>query len=87
MVFVFIIRFVVAAAITFIVINITSPIIYTMWYNELRPFNEGFPRLLAAGDTFFGNFLILSWVVPAMIIMWGIIVAQRKRVQQTLEEI
>ncbi len=77
----------VAAAITFIVINITSPIIYTMWYNDLRPMNEGSARLVAAGDTFFGNFMILAWVVPAMIIMWGIIVAQRKRVQQTLEEI
>jgi len=87
MVFVFIIRFVVAAAITFITINITSPIIYTIWFNDLRPMNESYPRLLDAGDTFFGNFMILAWVVPAMIIMWGVIVAQRKRVQQTLEEI
>lgn len=86
MVFVFIIRFIVAAAITMVAINIFSPIIYRMWFEDLRP-TVTQARLLDAGDVFFSNFLILSWVVLGVIIMWGIVVAQRKRVQQRFEEV
>jgi hypothetical protein len=86
MVFVFIIKFVTAAAITMVAINIFSPIVYRMWFQELRP-TVTQDRLLDAGDVFFSNFLILSWVVLGLIIMWGIVVAQRKRVQQRFEEV
>jgi hypothetical protein len=86
MIFVFIIRFITAAAITMVAINIFSPMIYRMWFEELRP-TVTQERLLAAGDVFFGNFLILSWVVLGIIIMWGLVVAQRKRVQSRFEEV
>lgn len=78
--FVFIGRFVAAAVVTFLVIFAMSPIVYTIWYGNLRAMNSG--TLLAAGDTFFSNFLILSFVVPGLIIMWGLVVAVRKRVEE-----
>jgi len=87
MVFVFIIRFILAAVITMVAINLFSPMIYRLWFEQLRQQNANYPQLQTAGDVFFGNFLILSWVVLGLIIMWGIVVAQRKRVQQTFEEI
>ena len=78
--FVFIGRFVAAAVITFLVIFAMSPIIYTIWYDNLREMNSG--TLRDAGDTFFSNWLILAFVVPGLIIMWGFVVAVRKRVEE-----
>lgn len=78
--FVFIGRFVAAAVITFLVIFAMSPIVYSIWYGNLRAMNSG--TLQAAGDTFFSNFLILSFVVPGLIILWGFVVAVRKRVEE-----
>ena len=79
--FVFIGRFVAAAAITFLTIFAMSPIVYSIWYGSLRSMNSG--TLLAAGDTFFSNFLILSFLVPGLIILWGFVVAVRKRVAES----
>lgn len=78
--FVFIGRFVAAAVITFLTIFAMSPIVYSIWYGNLRSMNAG--TLQAAGDTFFSNFLILSFVVPGLIILWGFVVAVRKRVEE-----
>lgn len=78
--FVFIGRFVVAAVVTFAVIFAMSPVIYTIWYGNLRDYNSG--TLQAAGDTFFSNFLILSFLVPGLIIIWGFVSALRKRVEE-----
>ena len=77
--FIFAVRFILAAGLVFFVINIFAPVIYNVWYGDLR---DGVTnnRLQAAGDTFFGNFLILSYVVPGLIIAWGFLVAQNKRV-------
>lgn len=78
--FVFILRYVLAAVITFAVIFVTAPIAYTIWYGSLRSMNSG--TLLNAGDLFFANFQIMSFVVPGIIIMWGFLVAVRKRAQE-----
>lgn len=78
--FVFILRYILAAAITFAVIFVTAPIAYTIWYGSLRSMNSG--SLQASGDLFFSNFQIMSFVVPGIIIMWGFLVATRKRVQE-----
>lgn len=78
--FVFILRYILAAAITFAVIFVTAPIAYTVWYGSLRSMNTG--TLLSAGDLFFSNLQIMSFVVPGIIIMWGFLVATRKRVQE-----
>ena len=83
--FVFIGRFVAAAIVTFAVIFAMSPIIYSIWYSNLRAMNSG--TLQAAGDTFFSNFLILSFIIPGLIIVWGFVVAVRKRVAETYEDI
>ena len=79
--FVFIGRFVAAAVITFLVIFAMSPVVYSIWYDNLRSMNSG--TLRAAGDTFFSNYLILSFIVPGLIIVWGFVVAVRKRVAET----
>ena len=83
--FVFIGRFIVAAVITFAVIFAASPIVYSIWYDNLRDMNTG--TLRDAGDTFFSNYMILSFVVPGLIIVWGFVVAVRKRVEETYEDI
>ena len=77
----FVLRLVLAAGSIFVILNITTPIVYSVWYDNLR---EGvtFSNLQTTGDVFFGNFLIMSYVVPGIIIIWGFIIAQRKRVQQ-----
>jgi hypothetical protein len=83
LVFAFIVRFIVAAGVTFIVINVMAPIIYDVWYGNLRDSITDTAyglRLAGIGDIFFGNFLIMSFVVPGIIIIWGFVVAQRKRV-------
>lgn len=76
----FILRYVLAAGITFAVIFVTAPIAYMIWYGSLRAMNSG--SLQNAGDLFFSNFQIMSFVVPGIIIMWGFLVATRKRVQE-----
>lgn len=83
--FVFIGRFVVAAVITFAVIFAMSPVVYSIWYDNLRDMNSG--TLQAAGDTFFSNYQILAFIVPGLIIVWGFVVAVRKRAQETYEDI
>ena len=77
--FVFIGRFVVAAVITFLIIFAMSPIVYSIWFNNLRDMNSG--TLQAAGDTLFANYEILAFMVPGLIIIWGFVVAVRKRAQ------
>jgi len=77
--FIFAVRFILAAGLVFLVINIFAPLIYDVWYINLRDGVTNI-RLQNAGDTFFGNFLILSYVVPGLIIAWGFLVAQNKRV-------
>ena len=79
--FVFIGRFVAAAVITFLVIFAMSPVVYSIWFDNLRAMNSG--TLRDAGDTFFSNYLILSFLVPGLIILWGFVVAVRKRVAET----
>lgn len=81
--FVFIMRYILAAGITFAVIFVTAPIAYTIWYGSLRAMNSG--TLQNAGDLFFSNFQIMSFVVPGIIIMWGFLVATRKRVNEEEE--
>lgn len=84
--FVFIIRYIVATATTFAVIFVMSPIIYNIWHLNLRntiPNTAYGLQLMTVGDTFFENFRILAFIVPGLIIVWGFVVAQRKRVQET----
>ena len=83
--FVFIGRFVVAGVITFAVIFAMSPVVYSIWFDNLRDYNTG--TLRAAGDTFFSNYQMLSFIVPGLIIVWGFVVAVRKRAQETYEDI
>lgn len=83
--FVFIARFIVAAVVTFAVIFAMSPVVYSIWYDNLRDMNSG--TLQAAGDTFFSNYQILAFIVPGLIIVWGFVVAVRKRVEETYEDI
>ncbi len=83
--FVFIARFIVAAVVTFAVIFAISPVVYSIWYDNLREMNSG--TLQEAGDTFFSNYMILAFVVPGLIIVWGFVVAVRKRVEETYEDI
>lgn len=77
--FIFIGRFVAAAAITFLIIFAMGPIVYSIWFDNLRDMNSG--TLQTSGDVLFANYQILSFLVPGLIILWGLVVAVRKRAQ------
>lgn len=77
----FVLRLVLAAGTIFVILNVTTPIVYSVWYDNLRA-GVTFSNLQTTGDIFFGNFLIMSYVVPGIIIIWGFITAQRKRIQE-----
>lgn len=79
--FMFVLRFVVAAGSIFVILNVTLPLAYDMWYNQLREQTVG-DNWQLIGDVFFSNFLILTYVIPGIVIIWGFVVAQRKRVQE-----
>lgn len=78
--FVFMGRFILAAVVTFAVIFVMSPVLYSIWFDYLRDFNTG--SLRDSGDTFFSNYLIMAFLIPGLIIVWGFVSAIRKRVEE-----
>lgn len=77
MVFLTTLLFIVAAATTFVVIFTVTPFMYEMWYDNLRDQNS--PAMQAAGDRIFGAWQVMTFIVPGLLIIAGIAVANRKR--------
>lgn len=83
-----IMTFVVFAGITFLAIQFMTPILYDFWYNIMRPdiADNGTTSLnttlLNAGDLMFSSWKLLSFVIPGIIILWGILLANQKRPQE-----
>lgn len=75
------IPFVVAAGITFVAINVMTPFLYDLWFNNLSTTFED-TSLKQAGDNIFGMWQIMSFVVPGLIIIWGFAVAHNKNVRE-----
>lgn len=83
-----IMTFVVFAGITFLAIQFMTPILYNFWFDIMRPDIEDNgttslnTTLLNAGDLMFGSWKLLSYVIPGIIILWGILLANQKRPQE-----
>jgi hypothetical protein len=75
-----ILPFVVAAAVVFIVLNVMTPFLYDVWFNELQSMNDGNLRL--AGDRAFFMWQIMGYIVPGLLIMGGFAAAHRKSVRE-----
>lgn len=73
-----IMTFVVFAGITFLAIQFMTPILYDFWFGNLRD-QVTQASLLTAGDLMFGSWKLLSYIVPGIIILWGILLANQKR--------
>lgn len=60
---------------------------YSVWYDNLRDMvftgNEFGQRMQTAGDVLFKNFMILGYLIPAIIIAWGFAEAARTGTQET----
>lgn len=80
MVFMTVLVFVLAAATVFVTIQVMTPFLYEIWFNNLQSQNPG--KFQEIGNNAFGAWLVMSYIVPGLIIMWGIISANRKRVQE-----
>ena len=79
MVFMTTILFVVAAGVVFLTIQIMTPFLYEMWFNTLRDSNTTDAQ--EWGDNMFGAWQVMSYVVPGLIILWGLVLANQKRTQ------
>jgi len=79
--------FVVFAGITFLAIQFMTPMLYDFWFLNLRDNVSGNTSslgttLLNAGDLMFSSWKVLSYVIPGIIILWGILLANQKRPQE-----
>ena len=76
-----ILNFIFASGIIFLSIFFTVPIVYTFWHDNLRPTipNTTYGQTMQqAGDLFLASYQILGYVIPIIIIAWGIADAARK---------
>lgn len=76
-----IMTFVTFAGITFLAIQFMTPILYDFWFDNLRDqvTQEG---LRSSGDLMFSSWKLLSFVIPGIIILWGLLLANQKRPQE-----
>ena len=71
-----------AAIITFAVIQVMTPFLYDIWFNNLRTtMAEG--TLRDAGDNIFNvGWITMSYVVPGILILWAIVLGNQKRARE-----
>ena len=68
-----------AAIITFAVIQVMTPFLYDTWFNNLRD-NVAAGTLRDAGDNMFNvAWIIMSYVVPGVLILWAVVLGNQKR--------
>ena len=68
-----------AAIITFAVIQVMTPFLYDTWFNNLRD-NVAAGTLRDAGDNMFNvAWIVMSYVVPGILILWAIVLGNQKR--------
>lgn len=71
-----VLNWVLAAAIVFIVINIMTPFMYTVWHSNLIPqlknsTNSNVTTMTNAGNNLFQSWQILGYLVPGILICYG----------------
>ena len=76
-----IMTFVTFAGITFLAIQFMTPMLYDFWYDNLRD-QVTQESLRNSGDLMFGSWKLLSFIIPGIIILWGILLANQKRPQE-----
>lgn len=87
--FAFLLYFIIAAAIVFIIIFVTGPVLYTVWFDNLRndiPNTTYGNRLASIGDLYFSEYQILGFLVPGIIIAWGFAAAASRGAQTDVQE-
>ena len=85
MVFMPVVILVATAASVFITIQLATPILYDIWFNNLRNMVAA-GNLRDAGDNAFNvSWVIMSYVVPGLLILWAIVLANRKRAVEGLQ--
>lgn len=72
---------VLAAGIVMVTVFIMTPFLYDIWYNNLR--DQASSTYVGAGDSAFRSFMIMCYVVPGIIIIYGIAFASRKSVNES----
>jgi len=76
-----------AAGIIFLTIFVTAPMVYTIWFDNLRLSMPDTPygnSLKGTGDLFFSSYKILGYLVVGVVIAYGFAVAARKGVQENV---
>lgn len=76
-----IMTFVTFAGITFLAIQFMTPMLYDFWFDNLRD-QVSQESLRTSGDLMFSSWKLLSFVIPGIIILWGILLANQKRPQE-----
>ena len=76
-----IMTFVTFAGITFLAIQFMTPMLYDFWFDNLRD-QVTQESLRTSGDLMFSSWKLLSFVIPGIIILWGILLANQKRPQE-----
>ena len=76
MVYAEVLNFVLVAAIVFIVINLMTPFLYTVWHSNLIPqlknsTNSNVTTMTTAGNNLFNSWQIMGYLVPGIIIAYG----------------
>lgn len=93
MVYANILQFILVAAVVFIIINVMTPFLYNVWYNNLTPQVKNSTELSAtkmvnAGNNLFITWQIMGYLVPGIIIAYGFATAARTgtREQEAFDE-
>ena len=82
MVFLSVIILIATAATVFITIQFMTPFLYDLWFNNLRTMVAA-GTLRDAGDNAFNvSWVVMSYVVPGLLILWAIILGNRKRASE-----
>lgn len=77
-----VLAFVLAAIVIFVTIQLMSPFLYELWFDNFRNMVPSGSWAETAGDRVFASWQIMSFIVPGILIMWGFMLANRKRVQE-----
>ena len=77
MVYAQVLNFVLVAAVIFVSINILTPFLYDVWYNNLSTGVTN-TTLKTAGNNLFTTWTILGYIIPGIIIAYGFATAARQ---------
>lgn len=81
-----ILYFILATSLIIIGTILMTPIVYSFWYDDLRPMVNGSTQfgktMLFVGDLLNSEFQILGYVTAALTMAWGVSIAARRGAQE-----